>query len=97
MLTWESIDLSIAFVLIDGDTIQGSVRSMCSSVSAAKLAKQLGTERGGDGWGHAEAAGYNYSLAGFSIGPEEDETTRTEAWNLINKREVKRIFSLLKK
>jgi nanoRNase/pAp phosphatase (c-di-AMP/oligoRNAs hydrolase) len=97
MLLWEGVNLSVAFSLVDGDTLQGSVRSMCASVSAAKLCKALGEERGGTGWGHAAMGGYRYSLAGFSLGPDEDEETKSDAWKLINRREIIRIFKMLKK
>lgn len=97
MLLWDGVNLSIAFALVDGDTLQGSVRSMCASVSAAKLCKALGEERGGTGWGHAAMGGYRYSLAGFSLGKDEDDETKAEAWKLLNRRELVRVFKLLKK
>lgn len=97
MLTWEGTNLSIAFALVGGDALQGSVRSMCASVSAAKLCQRLGEERGGGGWGHPAMGGYRFSLGGFAVGQDDDEETRAETWKLLNRREVQRIIRSLKK
>jgi nanoRNase/pAp phosphatase (c-di-AMP/oligoRNAs hydrolase) len=97
MLRWEGVNMSIAFALVDGDTLQGSVRSMCASVSAAKFCRLLGEERGGHGWGHAAMGGYRYPLAGFALQRDEDEDTKAEAWKLLNRREMARITKLMKK
>lgn len=97
IMLWEGINLSVAFSLIDGNVLQGSVRSMCASVSAAKLCRLLGEERGGSGWGHTEAAGYNYTIAGFSLENDEDEAVKGEVWALLKRREVARIFKMIRK
>lgn len=97
MVLWEGVNLSISFALVDGNTVQGSVRSMCAQVSAAKLCKLLGEERGGHGWGHAAMGGYRYPIGGFAVGDDEDERFKSEVWQVLNKRELNRVFKLLKK
>lgn len=100
MLTWEGCDLAIAFAVVDGHTLQGSIRSSSAAVSAARLAHDLGKEPkngNGNGWGHSNAAGYRYCLGGLAVSlTEEEEDIREETWALVRKREIKRILKVHK-
>ncbi len=96
ILMWEGVSTSVVFALVDGESLHGSVRSACPSISAAKLSKTLGTDKGGIGWGHADAAGYRYAISGFSFGEEEDESMKNEIWELLNKRELSHVLKIIK-
>lgn len=97
MLRWEGVDTSITFAIVDGNRIEGSVRTMNPSVSAAKLSNDLGTERGGNGWGHSQKAGYRYNLGGMSFNQIDDENIQFKTWELVNEKESIRIERILKK
>lgn len=93
---WQGTDLSIVFGLVGGDRIEGCVRSVnYSSLSVSDLCKKLGG-RHGQGGGKLCAGSYSIPLAGFEIDPDDDEETKLEAWNVINKKEIKRILRIVK-
>ena len=97
MLTWEGVRVAIAYGVVDGECIQGSVRSESAQMSAAKLSQEFGRERGGSGWGHADMGGYRYPMGGFSIQADDDQSTKDDTWKLCKSRETSRIIKLLKK
>lgn len=96
MSQWESVHTAIAFAVIGEDMLVGCVRSTNASITVKELCKKLGGKHGSGG-GKQGKGRYTYDLGGLAIDPEEDEETKQETWNLINKRERSRILRILKK
>lgn len=94
MITWATVETAIAFAVVAGDRIEGSVRSTDSSLSVADFCKKLGG-RHGSGGGKLGKGAYQLPLAGFSIDPDEDDEDAQEAWESIRKREAKRIARII--
>lgn len=96
MVSWASVVTAIAFGVVGGDRIEGSVRSLSPSLSVSEFCKRLGGRYGEGGGKHGKGA-YRVSLGGMSIDPDEDESDVKEAWDSIHKREIKRIERTIKK
>ena len=96
MVSWASVETAIAFGVVGGDRIEGSVRSLNSSLVVANFCKKLGGKYGGGG-GKLGKGAYQLPLGGFSIDDEEDEEDAQEAWESIRKRESKRITRVINK
>lgn len=96
MVSWEDVHTAIVFALVEGSRIEGSIRSMNSSVSVPQLAKDLGGEKGFGG-GKLGKGAYAYDLGGGSISDEDDDEIREKTWELFEVRENKRITRILKK
>jgi nanoRNase/pAp phosphatase (c-di-AMP/oligoRNAs hydrolase) len=96
MVHWTSVETAIAFGVVGGDKIEGSVRSLNPSLTVSDFCKKLGGKHGSGGGKHGKGA-YRLSLAGMSIDPDEEEEDVKEAWESIKKRETKRIVRAIKK
>lgn len=96
MVSWASVETAIAFGVVGGDRIEGSVRSFNSSLVVADFCKKLGGKHG-TGGGKLGKGAYQLPLGGFSIDDEEDEEDAQEAWESIRKRETKRITRVVNK
>jgi hypothetical protein len=96
MVSWASVETAIAFGVVGGDRIEGSVRSLNASLTVSDFCRKLGGKHGGGGGKHGKGA-YQLSLAGFSIDDDEDEEDAREAWESIKKRETKRILRIINK
>lgn len=96
MVSWASVETAIAFAVVGGERIEGSVRSLNASISVSEFCKKLGS-RHGMGGGKMGKGAYRYSLAGMSIDPDEDEDTKQKTWDLVREKETKRIMRLIKK
>lgn len=96
MVSWASVETAIAFGVVGGDRIEGSVRSLNASLTVSDFCKKLGGKHGSGGGKHGKGA-YKLPLAGFSIDPDEEEEDVQEAWESIKKRETKRIIRAVKK
>lgn len=96
MVSWASVETAIAFAVVGGERIEGSVRSLNASISVSEFCKKLGF-RYGVGGGKMGKGAYRYSLAGMSIDPDEDEETKRKTWELIREKETKRIARTIKK
>jgi nanoRNase/pAp phosphatase (c-di-AMP/oligoRNAs hydrolase) len=95
MVSWEDINTAVVFAVVDGNRIEGSVRSNSPSVSVPALSDALGG-RHGKGGGKPNKGAYRYDLAGASIEEDDDEQTKNMAWDLFNEKETKRIFRLIR-
>ena len=95
MVSWASVETAIAFGVIGGDRIEGSVRSLNASLNVSEFCKKLGGRHGTGGGKHGKGA-YQLPLAGFSIDPDEEPADALDAWESIRKRESKRIMRVLK-
>lgn len=96
MVHWNSVETAIAFGVVGGDKIEGSVRSLNPSLTVSDFCKKLGGKHGTGGGKHGKGA-YRLSLAGMSIDPDEEEEDVNEAWESIKNRETKRIVRAIKK
>jgi nanoRNase/pAp phosphatase (c-di-AMP/oligoRNAs hydrolase) len=96
MVSWATVESAVAFGVVGGDRIEGSVRSNNASISVPELCKKLGGKHGSGGGKHGKGA-YRSNLAGMSIDPDEDPDDVNEAWESIKKREAKRIKRLINK
>lgn len=95
MITWEDVNTSIVFALVEGNRIEGSVRSISASMSVPDVCKTLGGEHGVGG-GKLGKGAYRYDLAAVGLEEDDDEETKLEFWNSINHKETKRIFRKVK-
>ena len=95
MSTWEDVKTAIAFAIIDGTRIEGSVRSTNASVSVPELCKELGG-RHGEGGGKLGKGAYRYDLGGGGIDDDDDDDTKQKTWELFNEKETKRIRRIIK-
>jgi nanoRNase/pAp phosphatase (c-di-AMP/oligoRNAs hydrolase) len=96
MVLWENVNTAVAFALIDGNRIEGSIRSKNASMSVPVTCKELGTERSGNGGGKLGKGAYSYDLAGASLTEDDDEDTKIKTWNLFNDKEYKRVLRIIK-
>lgn len=94
MIMWASVETAVAFALVGGDRIVGSVRSNNSSFQVAETCKKLGGKFGSGGGKHGKGA-YHYSLAGFAI-DEEEEDFQKKMWDVVKEKENKRVSRILK-
>lgn len=96
MLSWENVETSVAFAIVDGHRIEGSVRSSNAALAVPSLCKELGGQYGGGG-GKLGKGAYHYDLGTFASDADTDESTREKMWDFINEREVKRLLKVIKK
>lgn len=96
MVTWANVETAVAFGVVGGERIEGSIRSLDASLNVSDFCKRLGG-RYGTGGGKQGKGAYQLPLAGFSIDGDEDEEDAREAWESINKRESKRIKRIFRK
>ena len=97
MVTWEGVSTAISFAMVDGDRIEGSVRSSSSTVSVPNLCKDLGESKHGAGGGKLGKGAYSYSMGGGGVDEDDDEDTRIKTWDLFNEKETKRILRQMKR
>ncbi len=95
MVSWASVETAIAFAVVGGERIEGSVRSLDPSLTVSDLSKKLGGKFGTGGGKHGKGA-YRLPLAGCSIDADEEEEDVIEAWESIKTRETKRIMRMIK-
>lgn len=96
MVKWGPVETAVAFGVVGGDRIEGSVRSLNPSLTISDFCKKLGGKFG-TGGGKLGKGAYKLPLGGFSIDPDEEEADVEEAWESIKKRETKRIVRAFKK
>lgn len=96
MIQWENVSTAVAFAVVDGDRIEGSVRSKNASINVSLTCRELGQERSGNGGGKLGKGAYSYELAGASISDDDDDETKRKTWDLFDDKEKKRIFRIIK-
>lgn len=96
MVHWTSVETAIAFGVVGGERIEGSVRSLNPCLTVSDFCKKLGGKHGSGGGKHGKGA-YKLPLAGFSFDPDEEDDDVDEAWESIKKRETKRIARAMQK
>lgn len=95
MVTWEDVNTAIVFAIVDGNRIEGSVRTKASSVSVPALCQDL-AGKFGKGGGKLGKGAYRYDLAGASVDEDEDEEIKKKAWSLFEAKETKRVFRTIR-
>lgn len=95
MVTWEDVNTAVVFAIVDGNRLEGSVRTKASSVSVPALCQDLGGKHG-KGGGKLGKGAYRYDLAGASIDEDEDEEIKKKAWELFEDKETKRVFRIIR-
>ena len=96
MVHWDTVHTSIAFAVVGEDKLVGCVRSSNASITVKEICKKLGGKYGSGG-GKQGKGRYSFNLGGLAIDPEEDEEMKEQIWELIKKKEEKRILRILKK
>jgi len=96
MVSWASVETAIAFAVVGGERVIGSVRSSNASVNVSELCKRLGGKYGTGGGKHGKGA-YNYTLGGMTIDPDEDEDWQQKTWETYKDKEARRIAKLIRK
>jgi nanoRNase/pAp phosphatase (c-di-AMP/oligoRNAs hydrolase) len=95
MVVWEDVNTAIVFAMVDGNSIEGSVRTKASSVSVPLLCQAL-AGRHGRGGGKLGKGAYRYDLAGAAVDEDEDESIKKKAWELFEEKETKRVFKIVR-
>lgn len=95
MVTWEDINTAVVFAMVDGNRIEGSVRTKASSVSVPALCQDL-AGKFGRGGGKLGKGAYRYDLAGAAVDEEEDEDIKKKAWELFEEKETRRVFRTIR-
>lgn len=96
MVSWEDVNTSVAFAIVDGDRIEGCVRCKNASIMVPGICKDLGGKHG-NGGGKLGKGAYHYPLGGTSFDDEDDDETKQEIWKLLNSKESKRILKIIRK
>ena len=95
MVTWEDINTAVVFALVDGNRIEGCVRTKASAISVPSLCQDLGGKYG-KGGGKLGKGAYRYDLAGACIDEDEDEEIKQKYWELFENKEIKRVFKIIR-
>jgi nanoRNase/pAp phosphatase (c-di-AMP/oligoRNAs hydrolase) len=95
MVTWEDINTAVVFALVEGNRIEGCVRTKASSLSAPALCQELGGKYGRGG-GKLGKGAYRYDLAGASLDEDDDDEIKQQSWELFEKKEIKRVFKIIR-
>jgi len=95
MVTWEDVNTAVVFAIVDGNRLEGSVRTKASSLSVPALCQDL-AGRHGKGGGKLGKGAYRYDLAGASIDEDEDEDIKKRAWELFEDKEIRRVFRTIR-
>lgn len=96
MLTWGNVQTAVVFALFGGERIEASVRTNNDAVEIHALCKQLGGKLGSGG-GKSCKGGYKKFLGDVAMDIEEDDLLKAEMWEVIKKREIAKIFKVMKK
>jgi len=95
MVTWEDVNTAVVFALVEGNRIEGSVRTKASSISVPALCQDL-AGKFGKGGGKLGKGAYRYDLAGSSLDEDEDEEIKKKTWELFEQKETKRVFRIIR-
>jgi nanoRNase/pAp phosphatase (c-di-AMP/oligoRNAs hydrolase) len=96
IMGWEEVQTAIVYAVVDGDRVEGSVRSVNNSLNVPKLAKELGGKNGCGG-GKLGKGAYRYDLGGSSVSDDEGEEIAKKMWEVIDSKETARIMRIIRK
>jgi nanoRNase/pAp phosphatase (c-di-AMP/oligoRNAs hydrolase) len=95
LMTWANVETAIAFAVVDGDKIEGSVRSNNASIAIPSLCKELGAN--GNGGGKLGKGAYRYGFGGIKVEEDSSEETRNKMWEFVHNYEVDRVLAIFRK
>lgn len=96
MLSWENVETSVAFAVVDGDRIEGSVRSSNAAIAVPSLCKELGGQfEGGSGGGKLGKGSFKYSLGNCEV-KSNDSELKNKFWEYIEYKELQRILRIIR-
>ena len=96
MLSWENVETAVAFAVVDGCKVEGSVRSSNAALAVPSLCKELGGQYGSGG-GKLGRGAYYFNLGSLSLDENSEDSTAEKLLECINDRELKRVFRIIKK
>jgi nanoRNase/pAp phosphatase (c-di-AMP/oligoRNAs hydrolase) len=96
MLSWENVETTVAFAIIDGERLEGSVRSSNPALAVPSLCKQLGGQFG-EGGGKLGKGSFRYNLDSFKLSDDDDDELRNKMWDFVTHKEYKRIFKIIRR
>lgn len=96
MLSWEGVETSVVFAIVDGNKVEGSVRSTNAALGVPSICKELGGQYGSGG-GKLGKGAYHFDIGSLSVDNDVEEDTKNKLWECLNDRELKRIFKIVKK
>lgn len=96
MLSWENVETAVVFAIVDGNRVEGSIRSTNAALAVPSICKELGGSQGYGG-GKLGKGAYGFTLGSLSLDGENEESSKEKLWDFLNDRETKRIFRILKK
>jgi nanoRNase/pAp phosphatase (c-di-AMP/oligoRNAs hydrolase) len=96
MLSWENVETSVAFAIVDGTRVEGSIRSTNAALAVPALCKELGGIYGGGG-GKLGKGAYHFNLGSLSLDNDSEDSSKEKLWECLNDRELKRVFKIIKK
>lgn len=102
MVQWASVETAIAFAVVDGNRIEGSVRSVNASLTVSDFCKKLGEVYNSNDGNPLGTGGGKYGKGAYRIALSPDididdsEEEIMEVWLSIRKREIKRINKIIK-
>lgn len=94
-ISWENVETSGIFAIVDGNRIEGCIRSNNAAVTVPNLCKELGGEHG-EGGGKLGKGAYSFGLGSLSEDGDDDDT-RSKFWEYLRDRETKRLLRIIKK
>ena len=97
MLSWENVETSVAFAVVDGNRLEGSIRSSNAALAVPIICKELGATLGGEGGGKLGKGGFKYSLDAFKIDDDDDIELKNKMWEFIFYKEYKRISKIIRR
>lgn len=95
MLTWGNVQTAVVFALF-GDRIEGSVRTNNEAVEIHALCHTLGGKHG-IGGGKLCKGAYRKPLGSMSIEEDDEDGVQQQMWEVIRRREIAKIFKVMKK
>lgn len=97
MLSWENVETSVAFAVVEGDRIEGSVRSSNAALAVPMLCKDLGGQfEGGSGGGKLGKGSFRYNLGNCEIKSNDSEELKSRFWEYIEYKELQRILKVIR-
>lgn len=96
MLTWGNVQTAIVFALFGGERIEASVRTNDPTIEIHALCAKLGGKHG-QGGGKSCKGGYKKYLGCMQLDIDEEDDLKDQMWQVIKRREMNKIFKLIKK
>lgn len=97
VLTWEGVETCVVFAIIDGERIEGSVRSHDAALAVPALCKELGGQfEGGAGGGKLGKGSFRYDLGNFELKSTDGDELKNKLWEYVEYKEFQRILKIIR-